>query len=359
MIPDPFVSIILCTCNRVGPLQHVLAALGNLTLRPEWKTELLLVDNGPGEEPTASLKSATLDNMQVRYLREAQRGKSHALNMGLAEARGDVILFLDDDTIPAEDWAERLISVLMNEDYEAVTGQTTIAPSLERPWLTSAHRWWLASSHDAQPHRGSRELIGANMAFRRSILERVRAFDPELGPGALGLGEDTLFGWQLIEAGFKIGYAAEARMTHQPDDSRLTRKSWLSEAGKHGRSEAYLRYHWEHSDIRCPRLRQLYYFVKLQLRRALQRLPSLEREGCPLWEMSYVLHIEMCRQFRRERRRPRNYSRRGLTRLMPTGHAIGGFAQNRRSCGVSATDRERAPRRMDFGKRFNSARGQQ
>ena len=131
----------------------------------------------------ALLKNTTLDNMQVRYLHEAQKGKSYALNTGLAEARGDVILFLDDDTIPAEDWAEQIVSVLLNEDCDAVTGQITIASNLKRPWLTSAHRWWLASSHDAQPHRGSRELIGANMAFRRSVLERVRAFDPELGPG--------------------------------------------------------------------------------------------------------------------------------------------------------------------------------
>lgn len=347
--PTLSVSIILCTCNRTGPLQRVLDALGKMSVKHEWKVELLMVDNGFNEVSSALLKNATLDNMQVRYLREAQKGKGHALNTGLAEARGDIILFLDDDTIPAEDWAEQMVAALVNGDCEAVTGQITIAANLNRPWLTASQRWWLASSHDAQPRHGSRELIGANMGFRRSILERVDSFDPELGPGALGLAEDGLFGWQLVEAGFKIGYAAEARVTHQPDVSRLTRGGWLSEARKHGRSNAYRQYHWEHVDIQYPRLRQVYYFIKLQLRRVLQRPPPLESEGCPTWEMSYVLNMEMCRQFRLERRRPRNYARHGLTRLVPTGHANGRFSQNRRSCGGSATARGKVPRRTDLG----------
>ena len=311
---NSLVSIILCTCDRSGPLQQVLQALDKMDLRSEWETELLLVDNGSSDDSAALLKNATLDNVQVRYLREPRRGKGYALNTGLAEARGDIILFLDDDTIPAEDWAQQMVAALSRGDCDAVTGEITIAPNLQRPWLTAAHRWWLASSHDAQPRRGSRELIGANMGLRRSILKRVGAFDPELGPGALGLGEDTLLGWQLVEAGFKIGYAAEARVTHQPDPSRLTRGGWLSEARKHGRSEAYLRYHWEHTDVRCPSLGQCYYLFKLQVRRLFQPPGAAEAEGCPLWEMSYVLHLEMCRQFLRERRRPRNYARHGLTK---------------------------------------------
>ena len=160
------------------------------------------------------------------------------------------------------------------------------------------------------------------MGFRRSVLERVPAFDTELGPGALGFGDDTLFGWQLSEAGFRIGYARSAGVIHHVNPSRLRRTEWLSAARSRGRSQAYLRYHWEHSDIQYPRLRQLYYFIKLQLRRVVQRPPPLESEGCPLWEVSYVLHMAMCKQFRLERRRPRNYARHGLTRRMPQGHVV-------------------------------------
>jgi GT2 family glycosyltransferase len=185
---------------------------------------------------------------------------------------------------------------------------------LQRPWLTPIHRWWLASSDDAQPHNGVRELIGANMAVRRSVLERVPRFDPELGPGALGLGEDSLFGWQLVEAGFKIGYASTGAAVHHLDVSRLRRNNWLAEARKHGRTEAYQQYHWNGLDIKNPRSKSLWLGMKLISRRLLQRPPALQEEGCSLWEMSYVQDLAFCTQFSREHQRPRNYVRRGLTR---------------------------------------------
>ena len=264
--------------------------------------------------------------MRVRYLFEPGKGLSRARNAGLGGARGELILFTDDDVMPAQDWAMEMMLPLLEGACDAVTGKITLDPNLTRHWLTSAHRWWLASSEDARPHEGFRELIGANMGFRRSVLERVPAFDTELGSGTSGFSDDTLFGWQLSEAGFRIGYAALASVTHHPSVSRLRRTEWLSASRGRGRSQAYLRYHWEHSAIRNPRLRQLYYLIKLQLRRVLQRPPPLESEGCATWEMSYVLNIAMCRQFCLERRRLRNYARRGLTKLTPSGSVADGIA---------------------------------
>ena len=292
----------------------MLTVLGRVHVSSDWKTEVIVVDNASTDDTAQVVQGAGLRNMIVKYVFESRAGKSHALNAGLAQARGDIILFTDDDVFVAEDWVEQLASPLLSGEFDAVTGQTTLSSHLMRSWLTPMQRWWLASSNDAQPWNGVRELIGANMAFRRSVLEKVRGFDSELGPGALGLGEDTLFGWQLVEAGLKVGYAPQAKAVHQLDSSRLQRVKWLSEARKHGRTDAYLCYHWEHTDMRSPRIKAMLYGAKLSLRRLLQSPPSLNQEGCPPWEMSYVLQIEKCRQFCLERKRPRNYRRRGLTK---------------------------------------------
>lgn len=308
-------SIILCTRNRAAALQQTLTALENLEIASSRKVEVIVVDNASTDDTATAVRNAKLRNMEVRYYYEAQKGKAHALNSGLAVARGDVILFTDDDVLLAEDWVEQMVSSLVDEGCDAVTGQITLAPQLMRPWLSPMQRWNLASSNDARLHEGSRELIGANMGFRRSVLERVPRFDPELGPGALGFAEDTLFGWQLVEAGFKIGYAPKARAIHQLDSSRLRRANWLNDSRKRGRTEAYILYHWEHGDIRSPRLKWLWCWIKLRLRRVLQRPPSLDSEGCPGWEMSYVASIETYKQFCIEHCRPRNYSRRGLLNL--------------------------------------------
>ena len=308
------ISIILCTRNRASSLEQALAALGNVTVSPDWKVEVIVVDNASTDNTAAMVQMVRLKKMEVRYSFESKKGRANALNTGLAQAQGEIILFTDDDAFVAEDWLEQIISPLMDGKCDAVTGQIMLAPQLLRPWMTPMHRWWLASSQDAQMHEGTRELIGANMGFRRSVLKRVSAFDPELGPGARGFGEDTLFGWQLVEAGFKIAYSPKAAITHHLDATRLRRFYWIEDARKRGRTDAYLAYHWEHVDIKNPRLLWLLLWLKLWVKRILQPSPKLQDEGCPRWEMGYIWRIEFCKQFCLDRRQPRNYSRRGLTK---------------------------------------------
>ncbi len=314
MPSDVSVSIIICTCNRAAELQQTLEALGKVRIPSGWKAEAVVVDNGSTDATATVARDTKLLNLKARYLYQPQKGKSNALNAGLTEARGEIILTTDDDVIVPEDWVEQMVFPIINGGYDAVIGRIRPAPHLLRAWLTPTHRSMIASNEETEVHNGTYEFIGASMGFRRSALERVPAFDPELGPGALGLGEDTLFGWQLVEAGSKIGYAPATAVQHHFDPSRLRRTIWLGEARKHGRTAAYIRYHWKHEDLRHPRLAWLKHWAKLQVRRILQPPPPLEAEGCPAWEVSYVLQMELCRQFCLERRRPRNYSRRGLAK---------------------------------------------
>jgi len=313
----PSVSIILCTHNRASGLQETLEAFGKLQIPSGCTVELILVDNGSTDETARVTQSAKLQNLEVHYLYHARRGKANALNLALTHARGDIILTTDDDVIVPEDWVHQMVFPIVNGGYDAVIGRIRPSPHLLRDWLTPTHRSMIASNDEIDVQNGTYEFIGASMGFRRSVLERVPNFDTELGPGsALGLGEDTLFGWQLLEAGFKITYARATSVLHGFDSSRLRRMIWLSEARKHGRSNAYIQYHWKHEDQRHPRLTWLRHWAKLQVRRILQPPPHLEAEGCPAWEVSYVLQMELCRQFCVERRRPRNYSRRGLAKLV-------------------------------------------
>ena len=312
MSGDLSISVVICTHNRATDLQRTLETLGLCDMPSGWKVEVIVVDNASTDQTARMVQTATLKNATLRYLYEPKKGLSNARNAGLASARSEFILFTDDDVLVAEDWIEQMVFPLVNDRCDAVTGQVTLAPHLLRPWMSPMHRLWLASSSDAELHEGKRELIGANMGFRRPVLERVPAFDPELGAGALGAGEETLFGWQLSQAGFRIECVPNARVVHQLDVARLQRDFWLDGACKRGRTEAYLCYHWEHADIRAPRLEWFSYWTRLRLRRVLQRPLPLESEGCFTWEMSYVLHMEKCRQFCFERQRPRNYSRRGL-----------------------------------------------
>ncbi|EEF62381.1 glycosyltransferase [Pedosphaera parvula] len=306
-------SVIICTRNCAPSLEKTLQAMGGVCVPAGWRAELIVVDNASTDNTARVARSAQLKNFEVRYLYEEKAGKSNALNSGVAAAQGEVILFTDDDVIPVVDWLDRLATPLLKRKCDAVVGRIELAESLLRPWMDSTHKLWLAAPD--LPPDGEVELIGANMGFHRSVLKSVPKYDPELGPGASGFGEETVFSWQLCAAGLRLKSVPEALVVHHPAASRLLRSQWLAAAHKRGKSLAYMLHHWKHGEIRVPAFRAGFLKLKLLLRRMMQPPPPLDGEGAPSWEMSYVAEIEMCRQFLKERRRSRNYEKKGLVKL--------------------------------------------
>jgi glucosyl-dolichyl phosphate glucuronosyltransferase len=304
------ISIIIATHNRACALRQTLDDLAKVRVAAGWQPELILVDNGSSDDTAAVMRSAKFENITAQYFYEPRKGQSNALNTALRHVKGEIILFTDDDVSVSQDWLEKMVEVFVQDRADAVVGKVLLADYLARPWLSRMHKSFLAAPEDQSDE--TLELIGANMGFRRSVLNKVPGFDPELGPGAIGFGGETLFSKQLVEAGFKLKFAREAVVVHRPDESRLRRCCWLDTSRRMGQKLAYLRYHWEHDDIRVPRLRWLWYLVKLHLRRIVEPPPPLESEGAAEWEMGYVETIESCRRFCIERRHPRNYSRHGI-----------------------------------------------
>lgn len=282
-----------------------MRAFDRIAVPPGWDAELLVVDNASADQTAQVIESCRPTGFAVRRVAEPKKGLSHARNTGVAAARGEVIVFTDDDVAPAPDWLEQLAGPLLAGTFDATAGRVEIAAYLQRPWMKSIHRQWLAGL-DADPGE-ELELVGANMGLCRSVLRRVPGFDVELGAGAMGFGEETLFSLQLKAAGFRIGFAGRAVVTHDFDPSRLLRAEWIGAARKRGQLQAYLRHHWFHERLRLPRLRRLCLTAKLRLRRRVQPPGPPTAEGCPVWEMSYIRQIAECGQFVIERQRPPNY----------------------------------------------------
>ncbi len=259
-------SIIISTCNRPQSLAATLESFREMEVPSDWSVELIVVDNAPSEATAAVTENARLQRMESVYLREPKRGKSNALNTALGVARGEALLFTDDDVRPAKNWIEATAKPLLSRECDVVVGLVKLPPELSRPWITSMHKMWLAT----EPYlRDGPEFVGANSAFHRSVLERVPAFDPELGPGASGFGDDHLLSVQMNEAGFRMKFVPQSVVTHYFDPSRLLRSHWLDTARKRACSTAYLLHHWEHGEMKMPQARYLYVASKLFLRRLL------------------------------------------------------------------------------------------
>jgi len=159
-------------------------------------------------------------------------------------------------------------------------------------------------------------MIGANMGFSRVVLSKVPRFDPELGPGALGFGDDTLFSLQVEQAGFTIVSALDIEVEHWPVESRLTRTAWLRQAADRGRSLAYIDYHWRHREI--PRVEIKYLRVLLSLAKhwLVNCRNWLNQEGCPEWEMQLYRKLHYYRYYLKLQVTPRAYAKHGLRKLV-------------------------------------------
>lgn len=303
-------SIIICTRNRAEMLEKTLLAFQRVVVPQDMQVEMIIVDNGSSDCTKEVIQSAKHPFMAIRQLTVPLPGKSRGLNAAIASAEGEVLLFTDDDVEPDGDWIEKMARPLFSMRCDAVSGTISLGEELRRPWLTSYHGVFLAWT---TPAENSPDLIGASMGIRRSVFDVIGPFDENLGPGASGFGEEGLLCKQMRETGMVIFPVNDTHVVHHPDPSRLLRKSWLATAESVGKSEAYVMHHWEHRGIRFPLIRQKFLWLKLVLRRFLNGSPSLESEGCQIWELSYLIRMATLVHLRRERIKPKNYAYRGLS----------------------------------------------
>ncbi len=309
-------SIIICTHNRADSLRETLRAMARCTIPADHPTELLVIDKGSTDHARQVVEEAAVPQMTVRYLFEPTAGKCHALNQGLREARGEVILFTDDDVRPPVDWVTEMGNPILRDEADAVAGGVRIAPKLERSWFNQGFFITRLASTDQLDARNPGKLVGANMAFARRVLEKVGCFDVALGPGALGFEDDAPFAHQLLQAGYWLQPKLNVMVEHHFDVSRLNRTSMLFIAQRAGRSLAYVWHHWEHRRLRWPLLR----WLKALLRLAWWRLTHLRtwwvKREINWAEWDHARWVAFYPEFWKASRRPRHYERFGLRRIV-------------------------------------------
>lgn len=310
---EPTVSILICTSSRAAFLRETLVSLAGVRVPDGCPCELILVDNASTDDTPAVARECVLPNMPVHAVHEARRGKGYAYNAGLAAAKGSVLLLTDDDVRLPLDWIAGMTAPIRAGRADAVAGGVRIAASLERPWMPPGHPARLASTERLDPGRPD-AMVGANMAFSREVLSRVPAFDPELGPGALGFGDETLFTWQLREAGYRIETAFDVVVEHHFAPDRLLRASLLQMAAALGRSGGYLSRHWNHENLRLPALRLAKCRLWLRAWRLAHPGALLQQEGVSRPEIELVQKVAFLEQYRQERKRPAHYEKHGLVR---------------------------------------------
>lgn len=249
---SPNVSVILPTYNRAALLRSAIGALLQQTAAAD-TYEIVVVDNN-STDGTADLL-ASIDDGRLRAIREPRQGLSFARNSGLAAARGAIVALTDDDVETPRDWIASIAAALAaRPDVDAVGGRVLPAWPDDKPrWLTREHWAPLALQDHGDADRVFDRstpvgLIGANVAFRRDVFERIGAFSPRVQRVRDGVGstEDHELLDRLYAAGGKALYSPRiVAMTRVPRErcARAYHRRW--HAG-HGFFHALMRSQPDH-----------------------------------------------------------------------------------------------------------------
>jgi GT2 family glycosyltransferase len=192
------------------------------------KFEIVVVDRSTMVYPKI------ISKVPLRWIKYDPKGKRYTIpeqrNVGVKEAKGDIVVFLDANCIPKNDWLTKMVEPIINENENIVFGvtQSTNEKSLNNiPRKKYGHNKYVT------------EAWTNNLAFKTKILDKIGYFDE-----TFDYGSDAEFSWRSINAGYKIRLQPEAISFHDWGDTNEELKRSIL-YGK-ARARLYLKHYKTH-----------------------------------------------------------------------------------------------------------------
>jgi GT2 family glycosyltransferase len=206
---SPRVSVVLPTVDRPEAIYNLLRHLEHQSVAP---LEIVVVDQSAA--PDDRVEAYAASNPRVRYHRIAERGLPNARNVGVGLAKGDVLLFLDDDSIPdaglvrfhAERYADSGVSGVGGRVLGGYDSDGSEVGKFRASDGKVIRNFGSTSGCEVE------HLPGGNMSFRREVFDRVGGFDKAYGGSAIG--EETDFCLRARRAGFRFVFEPRASLEH-------------------------------------------------------------------------------------------------------------------------------------------------
>jgi GT2 family glycosyltransferase/glycosyltransferase involved in cell wall biosynthesis/Flp pilus assembly protein TadD len=208
----PRISVVIPTYNRSGYLSKVLESLKAQEL-PKENYEVIVIDDGSSDN-TEEICQPFINSGEVRYFSQSNQGISAAKNHGVEVARGEIVLFFDDDDVADsrllmehlrshEEWPEETVAVL---------GYTTWHPSVRQDTLMEyiVGKGSFLFCYGDMKHGefyGYDRFWGGRTSCKRSLLVHHGLFNPMFTFGS----EDIELGYRLSRLGLKVLYNENAR----------------------------------------------------------------------------------------------------------------------------------------------------
>jgi cellulose synthase/poly-beta-1,6-N-acetylglucosamine synthase-like glycosyltransferase len=224
----PFVSIVIPALNCAHEVDACIAGLRAQDY-PADRFEIVVADNGSTDGTPEKL-----EKLGVKVVSQPQRGRSRALNAGLAAARGEIILTTDMSCVARPDWIGKVVACFADPDVGCVAGEIGMIPSGDNLAL----RYQARNGYMSPLHALSRRRLpflpfadGANASFRRAVFDAIGGFEDSFFKAA-----DVEICYRLLVlTDWKIAFCPDCVVeeTGEPDLRALLRQRYRMGMGTH------------------------------------------------------------------------------------------------------------------------------
>ncbi len=204
-------SVIIPTHNRPQTLRNTLVALGQQSL-PADRFEVLVIDDGSEEDQRVPLR-AFRDSFDFTLVEKQQGGLASARNRGAEQAAGEILLFLDDDVMPARETLEQHL-----ESHAAEPEPVAVVGSLPFPRHVKPNTflWYIERSGHYDLYKHPRKYPGGkppmppmngNSSISRELFVKIGKYDESYRQYG---SEDLELGYRLARSGVRFVYNPRA-----------------------------------------------------------------------------------------------------------------------------------------------------
>jgi glycosyltransferase involved in cell wall biosynthesis len=222
-------------------LVRCVEALFKVETTETW--ELIIVNNGSQDGTGEFLRSlpSSYNNIVIVSVFESRPGLGIARNAGWRRARGELVAFTDDDCYVASDYASNVVRVFREDEGLSFIGGRVLLfdPSDVRMAVLEV------ADHvgfDAYRFIPPGAVAGANMAFRKQVLERIGGFDENFGPGTRFVCDDIDAVAAALWAGLRGAYDPRPTVYHHHRRRTAEEAEALSRIYRRGRGAYYAKY---------------------------------------------------------------------------------------------------------------------
>lgn len=213
------ISVVIPTYNRCESLNRVFDGLASQHDVDLKRVEIIIIDDGSSDNTGKIVKQhAHQGKITTRYFFQQNRGPAAARNTGIRNAKGEVILFLGDDTLASPDLLRQHIEFHKIQCPELHTAILGFCPMVADPGFKSTLvQSWLNRKQMAFQNITHMEVIShqyfytCNLSLKREFLLKNGLFDERY---LFAAGEDIELGSRLTDAGMTLYYSKSALAYH-------------------------------------------------------------------------------------------------------------------------------------------------